>query len=271
MLTASPGQTITISQSGIPTGQVVGVTVQKAVSDTVAIGRFTSGVVERPAGSGNYVATFVVPVEVDLYLIVMDWSGGTPTPTTSIVEELQVTSLASLADTGLGAVADRVRVALGAESFQGLLDSPQLGSASIALAIEVVKARVMTNPPAQADEGTLPLVVLSYLGKLAALELMPAVRDFWMSQTQSVFSGNDPTETVNYPSRVEMLRSLEDSLLRQVRADQALAISLVDQPLLLATGGPLISEAVDMRRVTRDPSDHPRQRDFPYRHPAGRC
>jgi hypothetical protein len=48
LLTAGPGETVTIAQSEIPTGQVVGYQVIKAVSGSVAIGRTTTGVVGAP-------------------------------------------------------------------------------------------------------------------------------------------------------------------------------------------------------------------------------
>lgn len=265
MLTAAPGQTVTITQSGIPTGRSVGLTVQKAVNDTIAIGRSTTTVVERPAGSGNYVGTFVAPVEPDVYLIVLDWNNGHPTPTTSVVEELQITSAADLVDTGLGEIADRLKVAIGSKSFTALLDDPSFGSAGISLAIETVKARVMQSPPSAANEATLPSAVLSYLAKLAGLELMGAIRSYWMEQPQSVASGNDPTETVNYPNRIEVLKALEADLLRQAYAEQALAISLITDPVLSPMTGPAIDETDDMHHITRDPRCFPRESTFPYR------
>ena len=266
MLQAAPGSTITISQSGIPTGQVVGVQVQKAATGSIAVGRFTAGVVERPDGTGNYVATFTVPAEPDLYLIVLDWNGGVLTSTKSLVEELQVSALVAIEDTGLGAVADYVRLYLGGSTFQGLLDSTDFGSGSVAAAIEVVKARVMATPPDTASEDTLPVLVLSYLAKLAALELIPAARALWASIPQATSTGNDPAESVSYGSREQMLGDLADDLLRQARADQALALSLIDGVVLPSTtSGPAIDEVDDDvdRHVTRDPRCFPREREFP--------
>src|SRR4051794_39173519 len=139
MVTVAPGETLTIAQSGIPTGRTVGVQLIKAATGAVALGRSTTGVVERPAGSGNYPATFVAPVEADLYLIVLDWNNGTITTTTSKVEELQVTSSAAAADTGLGEIADYAKMAIGGESFTLLLESPNYGASFISLAVDVVK------------------------------------------------------------------------------------------------------------------------------------
>jgi hypothetical protein len=263
MVTVGPGEAVTIVQSGIPTGQTVGYQVVKAATGSVAIGRTTTGVAERPSGSGNYVITLTAPAEVDLYIIVLDWAGGVLSPSTSKSEELQVTSSAAQADTGLGEVADRVKLALGGESFKLLAESPEFGPSFISVAIETIKNRVMTTPVAVADEGTLPAVVLSYLGKLAALELLPAVADIWGTQPQSKSVGNDPAESVTYPSREAILKMLADRLVAGVRAEQNLALSLIDDARLLDTSsGPSIDEDA-LSYVTRDPRTFPRQRDFP--------
>lgn len=264
MLTAGPGQSITVSQSGLPTGASVGYQVIKAASGTVAIGRTTVGVVERPASSGNYVATFTVPAEADLYLIVLDWSGGVLAPATTKVEELQVTSLQA-AETGLGAIADNVKVYLGGETFDGIATDSHAGEGTISLAISNIKARVFTSPPVTSAEVLLPQIVLSYLGKVGALELLPAARAYWNSQVQSESVGHDPTEVTVYPSRQAMLDKLADELLAAIRRDWPTVLPFVDAPLLrLVEDGPSIDEDDDSRHVTRDPRVFPLQESFPY-------
>lgn len=276
MLTAGPGQIITISQSGLPTGVSVGYQVVKAATSAVAIGRTTAGVVERPAGSGNYVATFTVPVEVDLYLIVLDWSGGVLAPATTKVEELQVTSLQP-AETGLGAIADSIKVYLGGETFDGIASDSHAGEGTIALAVEAIKARIFTNPPNTAAEELLPRIVLSYLGKVGALELLPSARVFWNSQAQieSIGRSVDSLEITTYPSRQAMLDGLAQDLLAAIRRDWPAVIPFIATPLLrLAEDGPSIDEDDDSRFVTRDPRVFPLEESFPYskfdpRTPAG--
>lgn len=262
MLTAGPGEVITIAQSGIPTGQDVGYQVIKAVSGSVAIGRTSTGVVERPAGSGNYVMTFVAPVEVDIYLIVLDWNAGVINSTKSKVEELQVTSAVMQEETGLGLVADYAKANLGGETFQILLDSANYGSGFIALAIAAVEARVSN---VAINESLLPVVVLSYLGKLVALELMSAAIDVWNNRPQAKSIASDPVETVTYPNRSTMLGDLANRLLAGARAEQALALRLLpDSRLLDASTGPAIDEG-DCGHVTRDPRLFPREHEYPYR------
>jgi hypothetical protein len=264
---AAPGQTITISQDGLNSGLVVGYQVIKAATGTVAIGRSTTGVVERPSGSGNYVATFVAPVEADLYLVVMDWNNGHITATTSVVSELRVTSAAAATPTGLGLVADYTKMALGGAIFEGLRGDSNYGDTFIGLAIEAVKHRVMSAPPDTASEGVLPVVLLSYLGKLSALELMGAVRTMVGEWLQSKSTGADPTEIATYPDRVQILKDLQDRLLDEARNEQALAISMVDSPNLLSLDAPDIDED-DCLRVTHDPRHFPREETFPFHYPA---
>lgn len=256
---------IVVTQSGIPTGQAVGFQVIKAATGSVTIGRTAIGVSERPAGSGNYVATFSAPVEADLYLIVFDWNAGVITPTTSKVEELQVTTSVAMINTGLGEIADYVKAFLGGESFKLLVQSANYGATFVSLAIDVVKNRVMAAPPATVNEGTLPSVVLSYLGKLAALELRMAVYDVWQREVQSQSFGSDPMEIVTYASREAMLKAIFDALLAAIRAEQPLAIELMPNPRLQDSSlGPSINEEANAH-VMPDPRSFPRQQDFPYR------
>lgn len=264
MLTAGPGQTITISQDDLPTGLDVGFQVIKAATGAIVVGRSTTGVFERPTSSGNYVATFVTPVEADLYLIVMDWSGGTLSPSTSVVQQLQVTSMQP-AETGLGPIADYAKLYLGGETYRGIVSSPTGGEGTIALAIGAVKARVFTSPPITAAESLLPQVVISYLGKLVALELMPAARDYWNTQYQSESTGSDPTEIATFPSRQAFLNALATDLLAKVRADWPIVLPLIESPMLRSSAnGPQIDEDDESRYVTRDPRHFPLQDYYPY-------
>jgi hypothetical protein len=210
------------------------------------------------------VATFVAPVEVDLYLIVLDWNAGVITTTKSKVEEFQITSTVSQAATGLGLIADYVKTFLGGETFKLLFESADYGPGYITLAIETVKARVMSDPLLTSDEGTLPVVVLSYLGKLGALQLLPAAADLWSTRAQSRSVGSDPTEIVTYPSREAMLKLLAERLLADARSEEALALSLIPSARLLSTSsGPAIDEDAG-QHVTRDPRQFPREQDYPF-------
>lgn len=268
MLTAGPGQTITLSQDGLPSSASVGYQVVKAATGTVAIGRTTTGVIERPAGTGNYVVTFVAPAEPDLYLIVLDWAGGALSPTTSKVDELAITSATSV-DTGLGAIADYARVYLGAETFDAIVSDPEQGEGVVAKAVGAVKSRVFTTPPDTDSEVMLPQLVLSYLGKLTALELMPAARSFWNTKEQSKVVGNRPAEVITFPSRQAYLDELSKSLLDSADRDWPLVLPMIDTPLLQTTAnGPMIDEDEDCH-VTRDPRDFPHEETFPYQHAVG--
>ncbi len=109
--TTSPGQTTVLTEQGLPTGAVVGFQILKAATGTVAIARTTTGVIERPTGSGNYVLNFIAPVDGDLYLVVSDWSGGVLAPETSRVSELIVMSWRVLANGAMLEVATGTHIA----------------------------------------------------------------------------------------------------------------------------------------------------------------
>ncbi len=252
-----------LTEQGLPTGVVVGFQVLTAATGTVAIARTTTGVIERPAGSGNYVLNFISPVVGDLYLVVSDWSGGVLAPETSRVSELIVTSAVVAGSSGLGAVADYVKMNMGGETWRLLTNSADYGQTFVVRAIELVKRRAMQNPPVTADEGALDPRVLDYLGILASLQLVSAARDAWGSQVISKSEGDSPAERVTFANRAELMDELLADLMRKLAAAQAEAIPLIDLPVLsLATVGPMIDEDDDLK-VTDDPREFPTYADFP--------
>lgn len=260
MDTTNPGQTTTMTFPGLPSGATVGFQVLNAATGLVAIGRTELGVAERPFGSGNFVTIFVAPSEGDLYLVTADWNGGILTPELSETKELLVTAVVQLGSTTLGPVADYVKMYLGGETFTRLSDSVNYGASYIAKAVDVVKRRAMSDPPA--DESTLDPLVLDYLGILAALELAPAARDLWGSEIISQSVGDDPVEMTTYTNRAGLMDDLRDDLMRRLPAAQALAIPLLDLPRLVSTDeGPSIDEDDD-ERETFDPRDFSEAMDF---------
>lgn len=263
MHTVSPGQTTVLNVTALPSGVSVGFQVIRAASGSVAVARTTTGVFERPVGSGNYVLNFVAPVEGDLYLVVIDWTDGALAPETTRVTELQVTTQVQPGSSGLSAIADYVKMRLGGETWKGLSTSVDYGDTFIARAIELVKHQAMANPPASGDEGLLPVLVLDYLGIAAALQLIPAAIDYWGSQHISVSMGNDPTEIVTYANRANLMKDLRDELVRALPAARAAALPLIDAPVTRNDSDLPSIDEIDDYRSTADPRQFPAAEDFP--------
>jgi hypothetical protein len=255
METVRPGQTTIITQDGIPSGSAVGFQVLKAANGLVAIVRTTAGVVNTPPGTGNYTINFNAPLESDLYLVVIDWTAGV-LDELAIVRELRVASstAAPTDNSGLGVIANYAKGNMGGVTWKRLEESSSYGPAFIAQAIDVVKSRIFTTPPSTAQEATLPLVVLDYLGICVALQLIPAARDLWMQAEISKSVGEDATEIVTYANRAAMMDALRDDLLRRLPDAQKAALPNIEQPALLIGDGPLIDEDSDVK-VTADPRD----------------
>lgn len=264
MRTFKPQDTAVIVESGLPTNESVGFQVVNAATGNVAIPRTTIGIVERPTGSGAYVVTFVAPITDDIFLLIVDWNGGALDPLMSRVTEFQVKAGATLGETELGAIADYTKVNLGGNAWRGLNDvDGDFGPDFVVRAIEIVKARAFAVPPTTDGESMLPALVLDYLGICVALELVPALRDYWGSAYISVSSGDDPTEIVTYPNRVTMMKEVKDDLLSRLTAAQKLALPLITSPVaLIATDLPAIDEDYDDARVTGDPRTFPREEEF---------
>lgn len=260
MLTSTPGQITTTTETGLPTGVVVGYQVIKAATNLVAIARTTVGVIERPLGTGAYAITFTAPIEGDLYLFVADWSGGILTPETSRVSEFLVAAEVVRGSSGLGLVADYAKMYLGGETWKGLVSSVNYGESFVAQAIAAVKARTIGSGTTASEELLQPLV-LDYVGICVALQLVTAARDYWGSIETSRSVGNDPAEIVTYANRASLINQLRDDLMRRLPAAQAAALPLIVNPVLTpSSSGPDIDELDDLK-ATDDPRDlAPQQR-----------
>lgn len=251
---------------GLPSGLggSIGQQITRASTGSTVLGRTSSGITERPPGSGSYVAQPTAAAEQGVYLLTVDWNGGVLEPATSRTHQFEVTTTLPVVITGLGAIADEARSHLGG-IFDKLVNSPSYGSAHVVGRIEVVKERLMTAPPDTTGEATLPRLVKDYLGKLAALELIPAVFALLQGELQQESTANDPLEIVSYVDKIKVVELVRDELLAQTRRDESTVLPLLDQPnLRAAADGPAVDE-VDEFRVMADPRDVPPFSTFPHR------
>lgn len=137
------------------------------------------------------------------------------------------------------------------------------GDAYMQGVIEVVKYRVLDDIVLAADESSLNPLVINYLGKLVALELIPAGLDYWLDQHQQI-SAQGTDESVSYPDRVNALKKLEESLIAQVRRDEPLVLPLITNGRAQSTlSGPAIDVNTD-QKVTEDPGEFPPISTFPF-------
>lgn len=259
-----PSDQITISFSEPPSGATVGVQIQDATTGLTEVGRSESGVTERPAGSGNFVFVGAAPSSEGNYLVVADWNNGVINEATSAVRELRVSSSVPVSTSGLGAVADAAKSHL-ASIFDKLINSPSYGQTLVVGQIETVKARLLKAPPATADEGSLNPVVIDYLGKLVALALIPAAVALLQDEAQSRSTGNDPLEIVTYVDKIKTLDMLQKILLDQIAREEALVLTLINEPVTssFVDTGPSISDT--RPRVTADPGCYPQYDDYPLK------
>lgn len=137
-----------------------------------------------------------------------------------------------------GDIAERTRGLLPV-TWDALENDPRYGSDLLATALEIAREAVLGKQPTDEEEGLLPRIVIDYVAKVAAIEMIPAGIDYWMSETIAVVTtGTNESET--YTDRAAMLRELRLDLLAETRskADDIAAIvnyhtpSGVSRPLL---------------------------------------
>jgi hypothetical protein len=114
-----------------------------------------------------------------------------------------------------GAIADRARGVLPI-AWDALSRDVRFGDGSIQAVIDLTKERVLGTGLATGAEGTLPLIVVDYLAKLVALELISPAIDYFMNEPLSE-SATGTNENHTFTERANELRLLRAALLDETR------------------------------------------------------
>lgn len=125
-----------------------------------------------------------------------------------------------------GEIAQRTK-AIMPITWDALSKDSRYGEELLRQTIDTVKERVTGEVIDPENEGNYPLVVIDYLSKLSALELINPGIDFWMSQPVSTTT-TGTSEDVSYPSRTAELRNLRAFLISEVRKLEPEVMPLID-------------------------------------------
>jgi hypothetical protein len=155
-----------------------------------------------------------------------------------------------------GDIAERTRGLLPV-TWDALEGDERYGDALLAAALEVARETVLGTQSTEAEEDAMPRVVVDYVAKIAAIEIIPAGIDYWMSQTIAVVTtGTNESET--YTDRAAMLRELRNDLLSETRAKAADIATLVGfWPTSTMAPRPRINTQSDLL-LTPSPQEFPR-------------
>ena len=118
-----------------------------------------------------------------------------------------------------GDIAERTRGLLPV-TWDALEGDSRYGDVLLATALDIARESVLGKQTTESEEDLLPRIVVDYVAKIAAIEIIPAGIDYWMSETISVVTtGTNESET--YTDRAAMLRQLRQDLLAETRAAAA--------------------------------------------------
>src|SRR5947199_10804644 len=114
-----------------------------------------------------------------------------------------------------GDIAERTRGLLPV-TWDALENDARYGDALLAAVLEIARETVLGKQSTEAEEDAMPRIVVDYVAKVAAIEIIPAGIDYWMSETVAVVTtGTNESET--YTDRAAMLRLLRSDLLAETR------------------------------------------------------
>jgi hypothetical protein len=157
-----------------------------------------------------------------------------------------------------GAIADRVKGIIPV-SWDALSRDTRFGEALLRTAIDTKKEEIFGTVVDPAIESTYPLIVINYVAKLAALDLLPAAIDLWRSEPITV-SATGTNENTTYSDPVIALQALRTNLLEETRREWPLVKPLVNYSPISAAARPAINTLND-EFLTPSPQEFAR----PYR------
>lgn len=154
-----------------------------------------------------------------------------------------------------GDIAERTRGLLPV-TWDALEGDSRYGVVLLATALEIAREAVLGKQTTEAEEDILPRIVIDYVAKVAAIEIIPAGIDYWMSETIAVVTtGTNESET--YTDRAAMLRELGKDLLLETRAKADAIAALVNFVPVGQVSRPLLN-TVDDVLLTPSPQEFPR-------------
>ena len=155
-----------------------------------------------------------------------------------------------------GAIAERTRAILPV-TWDALAGDSRFGDGLLQTAIDYSKENVTGEVVVPADEATTyPLIVIDYIAKMAALEIIPPWIDFWMNQPVSE-SATGTNENHSFEARAEVLKELRKDLLEETRRRAGEIADILGFRRQRSTGVPL-SSTIDDEFLTPSPQEFPR-------------
>lgn len=108
--------------------------------------------------------------------------------------------------------------------------------------------------PDEAAQLAMNRLVVEFIAKVAAVDLIPAAIDYWLEQKTSITTSGT-NETVTFPDRIRALEKLKESLLRDIAKLEPIVEPLI--PVIQTRRGasaPLMSTIGD-ELLTPNPQD----------------
>lgn len=115
-----------------------------------------------------------------------------------------------------GVIAERTRAILPV-TWDALERDPRYGDDLLIALMEDIKEEVFGKQPNETELEAYPLIVINFVAKTVAIEIIPAAVDFWMNEPVSE-SATGTNESHTFDLRAQRLLDLRKELLLETRA-----------------------------------------------------
>lgn len=139
-------------------------------------------------------------------------------------------------------------------TWDNLKESPIYGEAQLSRRIQMVKHRILGSTLADSDESEYSLLLVDYISKCIALDLIPTAIEFWMRQKVTITT-TGTSETTAFTDPIPALKDLAKKLTIDVA-------QMAGNPEIIAlttvrSEAPSISGNDDDTFLTENPFDFP--------------
>lgn len=168
---------------------------------------------------------------------------------------ITLSSIYYIDDSAPSLIAELVRSEM-PRTWDSLARSPLYGEELLLKKIESVKYGILPAATAASLESSYAKILLNYVAKSTALDLIPAAIEFWMREKVSI-SATGTNETTSFSDPIAALRDLAKKLTVEVehlKGDPTIAVLLTRQKELPAIDD---GAAVVDGQVTESPYDFP--------------
>lgn len=153
----------------------------------------------------------------------------------------------------MGRIADNTRTIIPV-TWDALSKDSRVGDSALEARIDYIESLVFGDPIPDGGEAALDALVVEFVSKLSALEIIDMAIDFWMNQ-EDTLTTTGTNEVVSFPDRISALEKRKKTLLADVAKLEPLVEPLLPELIERSSNSRPLLSSFDTPLLTPNPTD----------------